>query len=43
MFLEKCFLVLLTFIETDRPECIPKTSSGVTLPEDFSLVKAGYF
>ena len=35
MFLEKCFLFLLTFIETDRPSSVQ--SSRVTLPETLRL------
>ena len=35
MFLEKCFLVLLTFIETDRPSSVP--GSRVTLMKHFAF------
>ena len=30
MFLEKCFLVLLTFIETDQPEFSPRLQGNPT-------------
>ena len=40
MFLEKSFLVLLTFIETDRPEFSPRLQGNPTWI--ISLVRVDY-